>query len=69
MHEDKTTHFGYQTVAEKDKQDLVANVFHSVASKYDIMNDFMSFGIHRLWKRITIDMSGARTGEIGRAHV
>lgn len=63
MSGDKTTHFGYKTVAEKDKQDLVANVFHSVASKYDVMNDFMSFGIHRLWKRITIDMSGVRPGD------
>lgn len=62
MSGDKTTHFGYQTVAEKDKQALVANVFHSVASKYDVMNDFMSFGIHRLWKRITIDMSAVRPG-------
>lgn len=63
MSGEKTTHFGYQTVAEKDKQALVANVFHSVASKYDVMNDFMSFGIHRLWKRITIDMSGVRPGD------
>lgn len=63
MSGDKTTHFGYKTVAEEDKQAMVANVFHSVASKYDIMNDFMSFGIHRLWKRITIDMSGVRPGD------
>ena len=62
MSGEKTTHFGYKTVAEEEKQALVANVFHSVASKYDIMNDFMSFGIHRLWKRITIDMSGVRPG-------
>lgn len=63
MSGDKTTHFGYKTVAEEDKQAMVANVFHSVASKYDIMNDFMSFGVHRLWKRITIDMSGVRPGD------
>lgn len=63
MLEEKTTHFGYQTVASDDKQAMVANVFHSVASKYDVMNDLMSFGIHRLWKRITIDMSGVRPGD------
>ena len=63
MSEEKTTHFGYQTVATDDKQAMVANVFHSVASKYDIMNDLMSFGVHRLWKRITIDMSGVRSGD------
>lgn len=63
MSQEKTTHFGYQTVATEDKQAMVANVFHSVAAKYDIMNDLMSFGIHRLWKRITIDMSGVRPGD------
>lgn len=63
MTEGKTTHFGYKTVATDDKQAMVANVFHSVASKYDIMNDLMSFGIHRLWKRITIEMSGVRPGD------
>lgn len=63
MPEEKTTHFGYQTVATDEKQAMVANVFHSVATKYDVMNDLMSFGIHRLWKRITIDMSGVRPGD------
>lgn len=63
MSEEKTTHFGYQTVATDDKQSMVANVFHSVAAKYDVMNDLMSFGVHRLWKRITIDMSGVRPGD------
>ena len=62
MSGDKTTHFGYQTVATEEKQAKVADVFHSVAAKYDIMNDLMSFGIHRLWKRFTIDMSGVRPG-------
>lgn len=62
MSEGRTTHFGYKTVNAEDKQALVANVFHSVASKYDIMNDLMSFGIHRLWKSITIDTSGVRPG-------
>lgn len=57
-----TTHFGFQTVATAEKQQKVADVFHSVASKYDLMNDLMSFGVHRLWKRVTIDMSGARAG-------
>ncbi|WP_288687954.1 class I SAM-dependent methyltransferase, partial [uncultured Acinetobacter sp.] len=52
-----TTHFGYQTVNSEDKAQKVAEVFHSVASKYDIMNDLMSFGIHRLWKRFAINMS------------
>ncbi len=57
-----TTHFGYKTVNTNEKVNMVADVFHSVAAKYDIMNDVMSFGIHRLWKRFTIDASGARTG-------
>lgn len=58
----KTTHFGYQNVAVSEKQQKVADVFHSVAQKYDIMNDLMSGGIHRLWKRFTIEMSAARKG-------
>lgn len=58
-----TTHFGYKTVAAEQKVSLVANVFHSVAAKYDVMNDVMSFGIHRLWKRFTIDCSGVRPGQ------
>lgn len=58
----ETTHFGYQTVATDEKQSKVADVFDSVASKYDVMNDLMSFGIHRLWKRVAIDVSGARAG-------
>ena len=62
MTDEKTTHFGYETVAVEDKASKVADVFHSVAAKYDIMNDLMSFGVHRLWKRITIDMSGVRPG-------
>ena len=57
-----TIDFGYQQVAKADKQKLVANVFQSVAQKYDVMNDLMSFGIHRLWKRYTIDCSGVRSG-------
>ncbi|MCW9698692.1 MULTISPECIES: bifunctional demethylmenaquinone methyltransferase/2-methoxy-6-polyprenyl-1,4-benzoquinol methylase UbiE [unclassified Avibacterium] len=61
--EQETTHFGYQTVAKAEKQKLVANVFHSVAGKYDLMNDLLSFGIHRVWKRFTIDCSGVRKGQ------
>lgn len=56
------THFGFQNVDSTKKEKLVADVFHSVAAKYDIMNDVMSFGIHRLWKRFTIDASNVRPG-------
>jgi demethylmenaquinone methyltransferase/2-methoxy-6-polyprenyl-1,4-benzoquinol methylase len=59
---DKTTHFGYQTVPVANKAQRVADVFHSVADKYDLMNDLMSVGIHRIWKRITIELSAVRTG-------
>jgi len=59
---DNTTHFGYQTVDSSEKESKVASVFHSVAAQYDVMNDLMSFGIHRLWKRFTIDASGVRPG-------
>jgi len=58
-----TTHFGYRTVAKDEQADMVADVFHSVAAKYDLMNDLMSFGIHRIWKRFTIDSSGVRRGQ------
>ncbi len=58
-----TTHFGYEQVAVEEKVQRVAGVFSSVASSYDIMNDLMSFGIHRLWKRFTIDLSGVRQGQ------
>lgn len=56
------THFGYETVDEKDKADKVAGVFHSVATKYDIMNDLMSGGLHRVWKALTIARAGVRPG-------
>ena len=59
---DKTTHFGYDTVNVEEKAGRVADVFHSVADSYDLMNDLMSGGIHRLWKRMTIEMSGVRPG-------
>lgn len=59
---DKTTDFGYKKVNVEEKAGKVAEVFHSVASNYDLMNDLMSGGIHRLWKRVTIEMSGVRPG-------
>ncbi len=58
----QTTHFGFSEVPLHDKVGRVAGVFHSVAAKYDVMNDLMSMGIHRLWKRQTIELSGVRTG-------
>jgi len=58
-----TTDFGYEQVKTADKASKVADVFHSVAAKYDIMNDLMSFGVHRLWKRFAIDCSGVRPGQ------
>jgi demethylmenaquinone methyltransferase/2-methoxy-6-polyprenyl-1,4-benzoquinol methylase len=61
--EEPTTHFGYQQVPEHEKANKVADVFHSVAHKYDVMNDVMSLGIHRLWKRFAIELSGARAGQ------
>lgn len=60
--EDKT-HFGYQTVETGKKKELVGQVFDSVADRYDVMNDFMSFGVHRLWKRFTINQTGVRAGQ------
>jgi demethylmenaquinone methyltransferase/2-methoxy-6-polyprenyl-1,4-benzoquinol methylase len=57
------THFGFETVDEKDKAKRVAGVFTSVAGKYDIMNDLMSAGLHRIWKRFAISVSGVRTGQ------
>ena len=63
MSERDTTHFGYKTVNAADKAGMVAGVFHSVAAKYDLMNDLMSGGVHRLWKRFTIELSGVRPGQ------
>ncbi|MEO7742924.1 MAG: bifunctional demethylmenaquinone methyltransferase/2-methoxy-6-polyprenyl-1,4-benzoquinol methylase UbiE [Usitatibacter sp.] len=56
------THFGYQQVPEEDKARRVGEVFRSVASSYDVMNDLMSLGLHRVWKRFAIEMSGVRPG-------
>jgi demethylmenaquinone methyltransferase/2-methoxy-6-polyprenyl-1,4-benzoquinol methylase len=57
-----TTHFGYETVPLEEKASRVRAVFDSVANKYDLMNDLMSFGIHRLWKRQAIELAGVRRG-------
>jgi demethylmenaquinone methyltransferase/2-methoxy-6-polyprenyl-1,4-benzoquinol methylase len=58
----ETTHFGYQQVPEADKAKKVEDVFSSVATRYDLMNDVMSLGMHRLWKRFAIDMAGLKEG-------
>ena len=60
---EETTHFGFKTVRSEEKAAKVADVFHSVAAKYDLMNDLMSAGIHRLWKRVTIELAGVRRGQ------
>lgn len=57
------THFGFETVDEKEKAGRVAGVFDSVADKYDVMNDLMSVGLHRLWKRFAVGVSGVRAGQ------
>lgn len=56
------THFGYKTVDEEQKASLVADVFHSVASNYDIMNDVMSLGMHRIWKQFTFFTAELKPG-------
>ncbi len=63
MEPSETTHFGYQTVAADEKARKVAGVFDSVADKYDVMNDLMSLGVHRLWKRFAISLAQLRPGE------
>ncbi|MHB8549638.1 MAG: bifunctional demethylmenaquinone methyltransferase/2-methoxy-6-polyprenyl-1,4-benzoquinol methylase UbiE [Acidiferrobacterales bacterium] len=60
--DDNLTHFGFREVPADEKAGLVAQVFDSVADKYDLMNDAMSFGVHRLWKRFAVGQSGVRTG-------
>ncbi len=59
---DNKTHFGFKQVDKEDKAGLVADVFTSVASKYDVMNDVMSFGIHRIWKKLAMNHTGLRPG-------
>src|SRR5690625_7306611 len=76
--ETSTTHFGFETVTEQEKAGRVAQVFHSVAERYDVMNDLMSAGLHRAWKAFTIARADFRpgwgvlvtaggTGDLGRA--
>lgn len=59
----ESTHFGYESVPLADKARRVRSVFDSVASRYDLMNDLMSGGLHRLWKRFTIEQAGVRRGQ------
>ncbi len=63
MQEKKTTHFGYKEVPVEEKAERVKAVFDSVANRYDLMNDLMSLGIHRLWKRQAVELSGVRRGQ------
>ncbi|MBL8505164.1 bifunctional demethylmenaquinone methyltransferase/2-methoxy-6-polyprenyl-1,4-benzoquinol methylase UbiE [Methylobacillus glycogenes] len=63
MSDNAKTHFGFDTVDEQDKARKVGEVFHSVARKYDLMNDVMSAGMHRAWKRFTVEVSGVRPGD------
>jgi demethylmenaquinone methyltransferase / 2-methoxy-6-polyprenyl-1,4-benzoquinol methylase len=60
---ENTTHFGFKRVAAEEKASLVRGVFDSVAEHYDIMNDLMSMGVHRIWKRIAVQLSNVRKGE------
>lgn len=60
---EQSTHFGFKTVAEHEKAKKVGEVFHSVASKYDLMNDVMSAGLHRGWKRFAVEISGVKAGD------
>ncbi|MEM8594591.1 MAG: bifunctional demethylmenaquinone methyltransferase/2-methoxy-6-polyprenyl-1,4-benzoquinol methylase UbiE [Pseudomonadota bacterium] len=62
MNNNDKTHFGYKQVNAEDKASLVAGVFHSVADKYDVMNDLMSLGIHRVWKKLTVEHAAIRPG-------
>ena len=62
-HAEQKTHFGFQTVDINEKEKKVGDVFHSVAKNYDLMNDLMSLGIHRIWKLLTIHLSGVRPGQ------
>jgi demethylmenaquinone methyltransferase/2-methoxy-6-polyprenyl-1,4-benzoquinol methylase len=63
MTNDNTTHFGFKQVPKQEKVALVRGVFDSVASQYDVMNDLMSFGIHRIWKRIAVNLANIREGD------
>ena len=63
MKQNEETHFGFNKVKAGEKAGKVADVFHSVADKYDVMNDVMSFGVHRLWKRFTLAQTGLKNGQ------
>ncbi|WP_428606408.1 bifunctional demethylmenaquinone methyltransferase/2-methoxy-6-polyprenyl-1,4-benzoquinol methylase UbiE [Sedimenticola sp.] len=63
MTENESTHFGFETVHAREKAQRVRAVFDSVATRYDLMNDLMSFGIHRLWKRFAVELAGIRRGQ------
>ena len=74
MNDDKTTHFGAATVPEGEKAGMVRSLFSDVANKYDVMNDVMSVGIHRIWKEAMMDWLAPRAGQklldvAGRAEV
>lgn len=62
MTDSKTTHFGFQQVPADQKAARVRGVFDSVATRYDLMNDLMSFGVHRIWKRVAVELAGVRSG-------
>src|SRR5271157_4838492 len=59
----QTTHFGFANVDENEKAHRVRGVFDSVADKYDVMNDLMSLGLHRVWKRFAVALSGVKQGD------
>lgn len=63
MSDSNQTHFGFKTVNESEKASKVGDVFHSVAQKYDLMNDVMSAGLHRTWKRFAVEISGVKAGD------
>ena len=62
MTDPDTTHFGFEQVRTEEKASRVRGVFDSVASRYDVMNDLMSFGVHRIWKRVAVGLAGVRSG-------
>ena len=66
MKENDSTDFGFKTVPKNEKTSLVEGIFNSVADRYDLMNDLMSIGIHRIWKRFTIELSAVREGNCTR---
>lgn len=63
MTDNESTHFGFETINAQEKAGRVKAVFDSVATRYDLMNDLMSFGIHRLWKRFAVELAGIRRGQ------